>query len=80
MLKVSQELLHNFLQYNFLKNSLGTTTPRILKFCTNIGYDLLYHVRISILIVIIPLICLFFFFSNNSFMSKISQELLHLGF
>ena len=29
----------------FVKDFSRTTAPRILKFCTNIGYDLLYRVR-----------------------------------
>ena len=29
----------------FVKDFSGTTAPRILKFCTNIRYDLLYRVR-----------------------------------
>ena len=29
----------------FVKDFAGTTAPRILKFCTNIGYDLLYGIR-----------------------------------
>ena len=29
----------------FVKDFLGTTAPRILKFGTNIGYDMLYRVK-----------------------------------
>ena len=49
----------------------GTTAPRILKFDTNVAYDSLYCVKkINMLLLIIPLICLFFFLSKQIFCYK----------
>ena len=53
----------------FVKDFTGTTEPRILKFGTNIGYNLLYCVRENQpdLLLIIPFIYPFFFLSNKNF-------------
>ena len=65
----------------FVKDFSGTTVPRILKFGTNIGYDKLYcvlknrpHMAYQSFYSSIFLSFQFFF------SSKISQELLCLGF
>ena len=56
---------------SFVKYFSGTTAPRILKFCTNISYFLLYRVRENhISMLIIPFICPFFFFSNKIFRQR----------
>ena len=79
----------------FGKDFSETTAPRSLKFGTNIGYDLLYCVRenqyphaytpgiqsIRVYIVFIFSVTMFVSVCVNLFFSsKISQELLHLGF
>ena len=49
----------------------GTTVPRILKFGTNVGYDLLYCVKENQhAALIILLICPFFFLSKRIFCYK----------
>ena len=65
----------------FVKDFSGTTVPRILKFGTNIGYDKLYyvlkkepHMAYQSLYLSIFLSC------QKYFSSKISQQLLDLGF
>ena len=49
----------------------GTTVPRVLKFGTNVGYELLYHVKENQhTALIIPLIYPFFFISMQIFCYK----------
>ena len=62
-----------------VKGFSPTTAPRTLKFGTNIGFNLYRARQNQHPPTIIPFICPFFYFSNT-FLSKISQELLHLGF
>ena len=51
----------------FVKDFSGTTESRILKFGTNVGYNLLYCVRENQPPpLIIPIICPFFFLSNKN--------------
>ena len=50
------------------KDFSGTTAPRVLKFGTNVGYDLLYCVKENQLAVAYHcLICRFFFLSKQIF-------------
>ena len=57
----------------FAKDFAWTTAPRILKFCTNIGYDFLYHVRENEHpYAYHSFICPFFFFSNKIFVTDFS--------
>ena len=60
-----------------VKDFSGTTAPRILKFGTNIEYDLLYCVTESalILMLIIPFILSMFSFFLSSFESQTLQIL-----
>ena len=52
----------------FDKDFSGTTKPRILKFGTNVKYNLLYCIRENQPpLLIIPIICPFFFLSNKNF-------------
>ena len=54
-----------------VKNFSGTTAPRILKFGTNVGYDLYCVKENQHAALIIPLICPFFFLSNKTFRHRI---------
>ena len=65
----------------FVKDFSGTTVPRILKFGTNIGYNKLYrnlknqpHMAYQSRYLSI------FLFFQKYFSSKISQQLVELGF
>ena len=54
-----------------VKNFSGTTVPRILKFGTNVGYDLLYCVKENQPATAYHcLICPFFFLSKQRFSYK----------
>ena len=65
----------------FVKDFSGTTVPRILKFGTNIGYDKLYCVLKNQPHMAYQSLYLSIFLSfQKYFSSKISQELLDLGF
>ena len=52
----------------FVKIFSGTSAPRILKFGTNIRYDLLYRVRQNQHLLIIFFTCPFFFLCNKFFL------------
>ena len=52
------------------KGFSGTTAPRILKFDTNVGYDLLYCVKDNQPAAYHCLICRFFFLSKQIFCYK----------
>ena len=65
----------------FVKDFSGTTVPRILKFGTNIGYDKLYCVlknepHMAYQSLYLSILLSF----QKYFSSKISQQLLDLGF
>ena len=66
----------------FVKDFSGTTAPRILKFCTNFGYDLLYCVRGNQRPHAYHSLCLFSFFSYifSSQISELVGELESLNF
>ena len=65
----------------FVKDFSGTTVPRILKFSTNIGYDKLYCVlKIQPHMAYQSLYLSIFLSFQKYFSSKISQQLLDLGF
>ena len=65
----------------FVKKFSGTTVPRILKFGTNIGYDKLYCVLKNQPHMAYQSLYLSIFLSFQIFFSsKISQQLLDLGF
>ena len=54
-----------------VKDFSGTTAPRVLKFGTNVGYDLLYRLKENQhTALIIPLICPFFFIAKQIFCYK----------
>ena len=63
-----------------VNNFSGTTVPKILKFGTNVGYDLLYCVKENEhAVLIIPLICPFFLslskFSVTNFLATMRASL-----
>ena len=65
----------------FVKDFSGTTVPRILKFGTNIGYNKLYRVLKNQPHMAYQSLYLSIFLSfQKCFSSKISQQLLDLGF
>ena len=65
----------------FVKDFSGTTMPSILKFGTNIGYDKLYCVLKNQPHMAYQSLYLSIFLSfQKYFSSKISQQLLDLGF
>ena len=60
----------------FVKDFSGTTTPRILKFGTNVWYNLLYCVRENQPpVLIIAIICPFFFLSNKNSVTDFSASM-----
>ena len=64
-----------------VKNFSGTTLPRILKFGTNIGYDVILCKRESASSCLsFPLFVHFFFLSNKIFHQRFLRNYLHLGF
>ena len=70
-----------FCFFRSVKDFSGTTVPRILKFGTNIGYDKLYCVLKNQPHMAYQSLYLSFFLSfQKYFSSKISQQLLDLGF
>ena len=59
-----------------VKDSSGTTVPRILKFGTSVGYDLLYCVKENQhAALIIPFICPFFFSPVKLFVTEFSAPI-----
>ena len=65
----------------FVKDFSGTTVPRILKFGTHIGYEKLYCVVKNQPHIAYQSLYLSIFLSfQKYFSSKISQQLLDLGF
>ena len=63
-----------------VKDFSGTTACRILKFGTNIGFSYLFHVRQNQRPHVYHSLYLSIFLFPPCFLSRISQELLHLGF
>ena len=59
-----------------VKDFSGITAPRILKFCTNVGYDLLYCVKENQhAALIVPFICSFFFSQIKHFITEFSAPI-----